>query len=77
MSLLDQPRKQLCPALFDNEEHIKPDVRLHIFEHINSFMPLGSLIHIFILGSAVGRQYDEFSDIDINLVLSKKYKREN
>lgn len=76
MSLFDQPKDILNPALFDNAEFIKPEIRLYIFEHINSFMPLGSLIHIFILGSIIGRQYNETSDIDINLVLNSKYKRE-
>jgi predicted nucleotidyltransferase len=77
MSLLDKPKINLSPALFMENEKMRPDVRIYIFEDINSFLQPGTIAGVYLLGSMAGRQYNEESDIDIELVLRPGLKREN
>ena len=77
MSLFNKPKKQLCPELFTENEQFRQNVRLYIFDDINKILTPGIVVGIYILGSSVGRQYDEDSDIDLNLILRKGLDRIN
>lgn len=76
MSLFDEPKELLNPALFTSEEEMRQDIRIYILNDINSFMVQHSMTGVFLLGSMAGRQYSSESDIDINLVLRPKLRRE-
>ncbi|MBC8550366.1 MAG: nucleotidyltransferase domain-containing protein [Candidatus Brocadiales bacterium] len=77
MSLFDQPQKCLNPALFTADEKIRDDARLYIFEDVNKILQPGTVVGLYLLGSMAGRQYNENSDIDINLILRDGLDREN
>lgn len=69
MSLFDKAKPVLSPALFNPDDTFRQDVRLYLLQQINQIMVPGTVVGVFLLGSMAGRQYNEESDIDINLIL--------
>ena len=76
MSLFDNPRRKLNSYLFDENEKMLPGFRTYIFNRINEMLDPGSAGGIFLLGSMAGRQYNDDSDIDINIILRERLRRE-
>lgn len=75
MSLFDSVHQELNPRLFTENQQLRSFVREYILQDLVSFMPEGSIAHIFILGSIVGYQYSKDSDIDINVILSPEFQK--
>jgi len=76
MSLFDLPKKNLSPVLFGPNEKMKPEVRLYIVQRLYNIFGVGNISGIYLLGSMAGRQYNETSDIDINVILRPGLDRE-
>ena len=68
MSIFDAPRVFLNPAIFDKSETMLPHVADHIQHLLEQIYPLGKVNLLAMIGSNVTHQYDEDSDIDVNLV---------
>lgn len=71
-SILSPVRDVLNPALFDGSK-IKPDVRKKILSIANKIQNSFDLKvrYIWIIGSSIGYQYSENSDIDVNISVLK------
>ena len=69
MSLFDKPKIDLSPSLFTRDEKMLTIPRDYILNEIASFTDINLLSSIFLYGSMVGRQHNNESDIDVNLIL--------
>ena len=72
-SIISTPKDKLCPGLFDDEREFRQDVRIKILnaaKNIISELKL-NYRYIWIIGSSLTYQYDDNSDIDVNISTSK------
>lgn len=74
-SILDPIHKNLSNEIFNSNEELKPDVLDYILEtFMNWWGALGyevdSIDNIIIIGSMIGYQYADNSDIDVNIQVS-------
>jgi len=77
MSLFDPPREHLLPAIFTPDDKMRPDFRIYILTDLQHIMDTSIISYIYMLGSSAGRQYNDESDIDIDIVLKKGFSRED
>ena len=77
MSLFDKPKVHLSVDVFTKQEKMKSAVREHIFSLIQKAIPEGVVSAIYFIGSMAGRQYNEESDIDINIILKPLLSRDD
>ncbi len=75
MSLLDAPKENLSPALFGIDNKLHPEAREYLLNLVSKAFPGGVIYKVYLLGSMAGRQYNEFSDIDLNLILHPDLQR--
>lgn len=75
MSLFDRPSPKLSPVLFGEDEKIRIEAQTYILEDINKILQPGTVVGIYLLGSMAGRQYNDQSDIDINLILRDRLRK--
>jgi predicted nucleotidyltransferase len=77
MSLLDKPQIHLVPQMFNPDETMRQDFREYVLTSIDRMVPKGTVVGVYLLGSSAGRQYNEKSDIDINLILADGLELDN
>jgi hypothetical protein len=71
-SILDPIHKDLSRDIWMRSNKLKPQVRKHILDQINEWLPLYTEKKpkkVFIAGSMAGFQYTQYSDIDVNMVI--------
>jgi hypothetical protein len=71
MSLFDSPKPFLNPKIWTPEKKVRPEVREFIFSLIQTVLPMDKIFAMDLLGSNVGYQYGDTSDIDVNVVARK------
>jgi len=71
MSLFDTPRPFLNPVIWTIERTIKPEVKAFIFKTLEQVFPLSKVYSTTFIGSNVGYQYSDTSDIDVNVIARK------
>lgn len=71
MSLFDPPKPYLNPALWTTDEHLKPEVKPYLIKLLGKIFPFEKVYELVMIGSSVGHQYSETSDIDINVTARK------
>ena len=71
MSLFDPPRPQLNPRIWDRSGTLLPHVKEYILELLKQVFPEDKLNSLVMIGSSVGHQYGDSSDIDINVMARK------
>ena len=67
MSLFDTPKPFLSPDVWEGKE-LKPSVKSYVLELLETVFPIDKIQALVMIGSMVGHQYSETSDIDINLM---------
>jgi predicted nucleotidyltransferase len=75
MSLFDEPKENLNTDLFDEDGKLHSKVRMYLLSLVNQAFPNGLIVKVYLLGSMAGRRYNEFSDIDLNLILKPGFHR--
>ena len=70
MSLFDTPKPFLNPDVWEGGL-LKPEVKAYILELLGKIFPVDKVQALVMIGSMVGHQYSETSDIDINLMARK------
>lgn len=77
-SILDTPQKELCKELFRNKKMI-PLVRKKILDTFEKwkikFINDAEIKDIFLLGSSTTYQYNETSDVDVNIITNLSYDK--
>jgi hypothetical protein len=68
MSLLDTPRESLNPAIWDPDDLLLPEVKEEIMDKLFLMIPKSEVRALIFIGSAAGLQYNEYSDIDIQVI---------
>lgn len=70
-------RKQLMPFLFNGQEKIHPEIRERLLQKINlslifplKFFSDIKIKDVWIVGSAASYYYDDYSDIDVKVIIS-------
>jgi predicted nucleotidyltransferase len=72
-SILDPQRPTLDPSIFtglDSEPTVRPEVRTKILAGISKLMKHVDVVDYTIIGSILTRQYNQTSDIDVNILVS-------
>lgn len=89
MSLFDTPKPFLNPELWNPDKSLKPERKTQILDILSKVFPLGKVYSATMIGSSVGYQYSDTSDVDVNVVarrgetfdywhlIFKKYNRQN
>jgi predicted nucleotidyltransferase len=68
MGLLDKPKHQLNPLLWDVNNKLLPHVKKELLDKLNTLIPKKLIKSVWFIGSSASLQYNRFSDIDINVV---------
>lgn len=71
MSLFDKPKPVLNPILWTPEQTLRPEAKGLFFNLLSKIFPLNKIQAMVMIGSSVGYQYSETSDIDINVMAVK------
>lgn len=71
MSLFDTPKPYLNPVVWNPDKTVKPEVKEYIFNLLQQVYPLAKVYSATMIGSNVGYQYSDTSDIDVNIVARK------
>lgn len=78
-NVLDYPRKRLCPVVFNPDMKMKSSVKKDILNRFNSwkekYCPDLKVVDIFVLGSITTYQYNDSSDIDVNIITSESKEK--
>ncbi len=76
MGLLDKPKHELNPMLWDNNNDLLPNVKKEIIDKLTTLIPKKLIKSVWFIGSNASLQYNDFSDIDINVVSRLPFGRE-
>jgi len=68
MSLFDPPRPYLEPALWTPDHILLPEAKRHILQLLEKIFPVSNATSVTLIGSTVGHQYTETSDVDVNVM---------
>lgn len=68
MSIFATPHPTLNPAIFDKNNFLLSDAKEFIQHLLQKIYPLGKVYRLTMMGSNVTHQYDDTSDIDINVM---------
>lgn len=71
MSLFDPPKPFLNPAIWTPDKTLRPEVKTFILDTLSKVFPLSKVYSATMIGSSVGHQYSETSDVDVNVVARK------
>lgn len=70
MSLFDPIQPTLSPDVWDNDQMMLGNVRNEILSKLFLVFPYQLIYHVIFFGSMAGYQYNDESDIDINVILN-------
>ena len=76
MGLLDKPKLSLNPLIWDKNNNLLPHVKAEILSKLLILIPRNLLKSVWFIGSSASLQYNNFSDIDINVVSRIPWGRE-
>lgn len=65
--LFDQPKKILCPDIFTPQNYLYPHIKDQVISLAKELVPEEAIKEIVLLGSLVGYQWSEDSDLDVNI----------
>jgi hypothetical protein len=68
MSLFDPARPYLEPALWTPDRTVIPKIKEYLISLLEKIFPMEKVFSMNLIGSIVGYQYSETSDIDINVM---------
>lgn len=68
MSIFDTPKPQLSPDIWMVNGVLRPDVKKSIFDILADIYPLNKVSALTLLGSLVGHQYTDTSDLDVRVM---------
>lgn len=69
MSILDPVQKTLAPDIWKDGK-LFPDVRAQLLNKLYSFLDKSNVVRAHILGTIVGYQYKDDSDVDIQVIVT-------
>ncbi|MCX7871554.1 MAG: hypothetical protein N2485_08350 [bacterium] len=69
-SIFDPPKKTLCPDIFGPNNKLYSYVRKQILDLVYQLIPKENVKSIALIGTAVGYQWSEDSDVDVNVVVN-------
>jgi hypothetical protein len=68
MSLFDQPKPYLNPAIWAPDKTMRPEVKEYLIALLEKVFPMSKVFCLVMLGSSVSYQYGETSDVDLNMM---------
>lgn len=69
MGVIDRPRKELDPQIWRPDNTMREPVKDHILDMVDRVQPYGEIQNITLIGSIATYNWDETSDIDVNVLL--------
>jgi len=79
-SILDIPKDNLCPLLWDENKLLKPEVKSFIVETFSSWKEKlnikFNIINMILIGSSGSYQYSSDSDVDVNVTIKNLSEQE-
>ncbi|MCX7871583.1 MAG: hypothetical protein N2485_08500, partial [bacterium] len=67
--LFDPPKKILCPNIFSLTNALYPHVREQILNLVYKLVPKEYIKGVLLIGTSVGYQWSDDSDIDVNILV--------
>jgi len=71
LSLFDTPKRILNPIIWTPDLHVKSEVKNYIHDLLTKIYPTSKIDSLVLIGSNVGHQYSEKSDIDVAVIATK------